>query len=84
MILSMKFYLKLLCLFKNLVARLRFSGIFMFGLICGEGKKSVAFMLYDLFDRGRWGLFVDNRHIVFFEDKIPCLVRVCGYTTLAQ
>ncbi len=76
MILSMKFYYKLLCLFKNLVARLRFSGIFIFGLMCGKSKKSIVFMQYNLFDRGRWGLFVDNRHIVFFEDKMPCLIRV--------
>lgn len=80
----MKFYFKLLCLIKNLVAQLRFSGMFVLGFICGKSKGSVEFMLYDLLDRGRWGLFVDNRHIVFFEDKIPCLVRVCGYTTLAQ
>lgn len=77
MILSMKFYAKLLCLFKNLVARLRFSGIFILSLMCGKNSKNVTFMLYCLFDWGRWGrLFVDNRHIVFFEDRIPCLVRV--------
>lgn len=80
----MKFYYKLLCLFKNLVARLRFSGMYIFGLVCGKSKKSIGFMQYDLFYRGRWGLFVDNRHIVFFEDKMPCLIRVCDYTTLAQ
>ncbi len=76
MILSMKFYYKLLCLFKNLVARLRFSGIYFFGLMCSKSKKSIVFMQYDLFDRGCWGLFGDNRHIVFFEDKMPCLIRV--------
>ena len=72
----MKFYYKILCLFINLVARLRFSGLLIFSFICGDNEKSLAFMLYDLFDRDRGGLFVENRHILFFEDKIPCLVRV--------
>ena len=80
----MKFYSKLLCMFISLVARLRFSGIIIFSLICGKNEKNLAFMLRDLFDRGRRGMFVDNRHIVFFEDKKTCLIRVCGYTTLAQ
>ncbi len=79
----MNFCSKLLCLFITPAAWLQFSVIVLFVGICGRITDKLTFLLMNLFKRGRRGLFID-RHIVFFEDKIPCLIRVCENTTLAQ